>query len=108
MASKQETFARQPSQNGGTWRDSHEITTDPQSPQPEPNSASAKHQSPLNWKKSKPTSRIFLSLTAGCSCHCYSISDDEPESGCDTVTGSPSSDSSGHDSPFKSSFVRDF
>uniref|UniRef100_A0A1B8Y201 Uncharacterized protein n=1 Tax=Xenopus tropicalis TaxID=8364 RepID=A0A1B8Y201_XENTR len=98
MASKQETFARQPSQNGGTWRDSHEITTDPQSPQPEPNSASAKHQSPLNWKKSKPTSRIFLS----------DISDDEPESGCDTVTGSPSSDSSGHDSPFKSSFVRDF
>uniref|UniRef100_A0A1B8Y1G0 Uncharacterized protein n=1 Tax=Xenopus tropicalis TaxID=8364 RepID=A0A1B8Y1G0_XENTR len=98
MASKQETFARQPSQNGGTSRDSHEITTDHQSPQPEPNSASAKHQSPLNWKKSKPTSRIFLS----------DISDDEPESGCDTVTGSPSSDSSGHDSPFKSSFVRDF
>uniref|UniRef100_A0A1B8Y1G3 Uncharacterized protein n=1 Tax=Xenopus tropicalis TaxID=8364 RepID=A0A1B8Y1G3_XENTR len=98
MASKQETFAWQPSQNGGTSRDSHEITTDPQSPQPEPNSVSAKHQSPLNWKKSKPTSRIFLS----------DISDDEPESGCDTVTGSPSSDSSGHDSPFKSSFVRDF
>ncbi|XP_063800589.1 homeodomain-interacting protein kinase 3 isoform X2 [Pseudophryne corroboree] len=37
-----------------------------------------------------------------------SMSDDEPESGCDTVDGSPSSDSSGHDSPFvKSSFVRD-
>ncbi|XP_053576392.1 homeodomain-interacting protein kinase 3 isoform X2 [Bombina bombina] len=35
-----------------------------------------------------------------------SMSDDEPESGCDTVDGSPSSDSSGHDSPFvKSSFV---
>lgn len=29
-----------------------------------------------------------------------SISDDEQESGCDTVDGSPSSDSSGHDSPF--------
>ncbi|KAG8431623.1 hypothetical protein GDO86_017882 [Hymenochirus boettgeri] len=36
-----------------------------------------------------------------------SISDDEPESGCDTVNGSPSSDSSGHDSPFKSRFVLD-
>ncbi|XP_018112930.1 homeodomain-interacting protein kinase 3 isoform X1 [Xenopus laevis] len=36
-----------------------------------------------------------------------SISDEEPESGCDTVNGSPSSDSSGHDSPFKSNFVRD-
>ncbi|KAM9301472.1 homeodomain-interacting protein kinase 3 [Gastrophryne carolinensis] len=37
-----------------------------------------------------------------------SMSDDEPESGCDTVDGSPSSDSSGHDSPFvKSSFVPD-
>ncbi|XP_075423489.1 homeodomain-interacting protein kinase 3 isoform X1 [Ascaphus truei] len=37
-----------------------------------------------------------------------SMSDDEPESGCDTVDGSPSSDSSGHDSPFvKSSFVGD-
>ncbi|XP_063293665.1 homeodomain-interacting protein kinase 3 isoform X1 [Pelobates fuscus] len=37
-----------------------------------------------------------------------SMSDDEPESGCDTVDGSPSSDSSGHDSPFvESSFVRD-
>ncbi|CAJ0948110.1 unnamed protein product [Ranitomeya imitator] len=37
-----------------------------------------------------------------------SMSDDEPESGCDTVDGSPSSDSSGHDSPFvKSSFVTD-
>lgn len=36
------------------------------------------------------------------------MSDDEPESGCDTVDGSPSSDSSGHDSPFvKSSFVTD-
>lgn len=29
-----------------------------------------------------------------------SISDDEQESGCDTVDGSPTSDSSGHDSPF--------
>uniref|UniRef100_A0A8U7M1Y7 non-specific serine/threonine protein kinase n=1 Tax=Corvus moneduloides TaxID=1196302 RepID=A0A8U7M1Y7_CORMO len=29
-----------------------------------------------------------------------SMSDDEQESGCDTVDGSPSSDSSGHDSPF--------
>ncbi|XP_032079895.1 homeodomain-interacting protein kinase 3 isoform X3 [Thamnophis elegans] len=29
-----------------------------------------------------------------------SISDDEQESGCDIVDGSPSSDSSGHDSPF--------
>ncbi|KAH0620861.1 hypothetical protein JD844_021711 [Phrynosoma platyrhinos] len=29
-----------------------------------------------------------------------SMSDDEQESGCDTVGGSPSSDSSGHDSPF--------
>ncbi|XP_075693891.1 homeodomain-interacting protein kinase 3 [Rhinoderma darwinii] len=37
-----------------------------------------------------------------------SMSDDEPESGCDTVDGSPSSDSSGHESPFvKSSFVTD-
>lgn len=37
-----------------------------------------------------------------------SMTDDEPESGCDTVDGSPSSDSSGHDSPFvKSSFVTD-
>ncbi|XP_075044161.1 homeodomain-interacting protein kinase 3 [Mixophyes fleayi] len=35
-----------------------------------------------------------------------SMSDDEPESGCETVDGSPSSDSSGHVSPFvKSSFV---
>ncbi|OXB74731.1 UNVERIFIED_CONTAM: hypothetical protein H355_001023 [Colinus virginianus] len=29
-----------------------------------------------------------------------SMSDDEQESGCDTVDGSPTSDSSGHDSPF--------
>ncbi|XP_062476245.1 homeodomain-interacting protein kinase 3 isoform X3 [Pezoporus occidentalis] len=29
-----------------------------------------------------------------------SMSDDEQESGCDTVDGSPASDSSGHDSPF--------
>lgn len=28
------------------------------------------------------------------------MSDDEQESGCDTVDGSPTSDSSGHDSPF--------
>jgi len=28
------------------------------------------------------------------------MSDDEQESGCDTVDGSPASDSSGHDSPF--------
>ncbi|XP_043371676.1 homeodomain-interacting protein kinase 3 isoform X2 [Dermochelys coriacea] len=35
-----------------------------------------------------------------------SMSDDEQESGCDTVDGSPTSDSSGHDSPFvESSFV---
>ncbi|XP_009072691.1 PREDICTED: homeodomain-interacting protein kinase 3 isoform X1 [Acanthisitta chloris] len=35
-----------------------------------------------------------------------SMSDDEQESGCDTVDGSPSSDSSGHDSPFvENSFV---
>ncbi|XP_066494364.1 homeodomain-interacting protein kinase 3 isoform X2 [Tiliqua scincoides] len=37
-----------------------------------------------------------------------SMSDDEQESGCDTVDGSPSSDSSGHDSPFlENSFVED-
>ncbi|XP_036621481.1 homeodomain-interacting protein kinase 3 isoform X6 [Trichosurus vulpecula] len=37
-----------------------------------------------------------------------SMSDDEQESGCDTVDGSPTSDSSGHDSPFvDSSFVED-
>ncbi|XP_048217475.1 homeodomain-interacting protein kinase 3 isoform X3 [Perognathus longimembris pacificus] len=37
-----------------------------------------------------------------------SMSDEEQESGCDTVDGSPSSDSSGHDSPFaESSFVED-
>ncbi|XP_069479680.1 homeodomain-interacting protein kinase 3 isoform X2 [Ambystoma mexicanum] len=37
-----------------------------------------------------------------------SMSEDEPESGCDTVDGSPTSDSSGHDSPFvESSFVED-
>ncbi|XP_019406973.1 PREDICTED: homeodomain-interacting protein kinase 3 isoform X2 [Crocodylus porosus] len=35
-----------------------------------------------------------------------SMSDDEQESGCDTVDGSPASDCSGHDSPFvESSFV---
>ncbi|XP_030891228.1 homeodomain-interacting protein kinase 3 isoform X1 [Leptonychotes weddellii] len=35
-----------------------------------------------------------------------SMSDEEQESGCDTVDGSPTSDSSGHDSPFaESSFV---
>lgn len=35
-----------------------------------------------------------------------SMSDEEQESGCDTVDGSPTSDSSGHDSPFAgSSFV---
>lgn len=34
------------------------------------------------------------------------MSDDEQESGCDTVDGSPASDCSGHDSPFvESSFV---
>lgn len=32
-----------------------------------------------------------------------SMSDDDPESGCDTVDGSPTSDSSGHDSPFEES-----
>ncbi|XP_026643648.1 homeodomain-interacting protein kinase 3 [Microtus ochrogaster] len=37
-----------------------------------------------------------------------SMSDDEQESGCETVDGSPTSDSSGHDSPFaESSFVED-
>nr|XP_033783731.1 homeodomain-interacting protein kinase 3 isoform X2 [Geotrypetes seraphini] len=37
-----------------------------------------------------------------------SISDDEPESSCDTVDDSPISDSSGHDSPFvESSFVKE-
>uniref|UniRef100_A0A8D1V634 Homeodomain interacting protein kinase 3 n=1 Tax=Sus scrofa TaxID=9823 RepID=A0A8D1V634_PIG len=37
-----------------------------------------------------------------------SMSDEEQESGCDTVDGSPTSDSSGHDSPFaESSFVED-
>ncbi|XP_029438092.1 homeodomain-interacting protein kinase 3 [Rhinatrema bivittatum] len=37
-----------------------------------------------------------------------SISDDEPESGCDTVDGSPTSDSSGQDSPFVgNSYVED-
>ncbi|XP_007530154.1 homeodomain-interacting protein kinase 3 isoform X1 [Erinaceus europaeus] len=37
-----------------------------------------------------------------------SMSDEEQESGCDTVDGSPASDSSGHDSPFvESSFVGD-
>ncbi|KAJ6665145.1 hypothetical protein lerEdw1_005376 [Lerista edwardsae] len=37
-----------------------------------------------------------------------SMSDDEQESGCDTVDGSPSSDSSGHDSPFlENGFVED-
>ncbi|XP_043826114.1 homeodomain-interacting protein kinase 3 isoform X5 [Dromiciops gliroides] len=37
-----------------------------------------------------------------------SMSDDDQESGCDTVDGSPTSDSSGHDSPFvDSSFVED-
>ncbi|XP_053120505.1 homeodomain-interacting protein kinase 3 [Hemicordylus capensis] len=37
-----------------------------------------------------------------------SLSDDEQESGCDTVDGSPSSDSSGHDSPFlANSFAED-
>ncbi|XP_061466509.1 homeodomain-interacting protein kinase 3 isoform X2 [Rhineura floridana] len=37
-----------------------------------------------------------------------SMSDDEQESGCDTVDGSPSSDSSGHDSPFlENSFAED-
>uniref|UniRef100_F6SZT8 non-specific serine/threonine protein kinase n=1 Tax=Monodelphis domestica TaxID=13616 RepID=F6SZT8_MONDO len=37
-----------------------------------------------------------------------SMSDDEQESGCDTVDGSPTSDSSGNDSPFvESSFVED-
>lgn len=36
------------------------------------------------------------------------MSDDEQESGCETVDGSPTSDSSGHDSPFaESSFVED-
>nr|XP_055156887.1 homeodomain-interacting protein kinase 3 isoform X5 [Nyctereutes procyonoides] len=36
------------------------------------------------------------------------MSDEEQESGCDTVDGSPTSDSSGHDSPFaESSFVED-
>ena len=38
----------------------------------------------------------------------FSMSDEEQESGCDTVDGSPTSDSSGHDSPFaESSFVED-
>lgn len=38
----------------------------------------------------------------------FSMSDEEQESGCDTVDGSPTSDSSGHDSPFaESSFVAD-
>ncbi|XP_073900171.1 homeodomain-interacting protein kinase 3 isoform X5 [Castor canadensis] len=37
-----------------------------------------------------------------------SMSDEEQESGCDTVDGSPTSDSSGHDSPFvESNFVED-
>ncbi|XP_045681122.1 homeodomain-interacting protein kinase 3 isoform X1 [Phyllostomus hastatus] len=37
-----------------------------------------------------------------------SMSDEEQESGCDTVDGSPTSDSSGHDSPFaERSFVED-
>ncbi|TKC52813.1 hypothetical protein EI555_019305 [Monodon monoceros] len=37
-----------------------------------------------------------------------SMSDEEQESSCDTVDGSPTSDSSGHDSPFaESSFVAD-
>lgn len=37
-----------------------------------------------------------------------SMSDDEQESGCETVDGSPTSDSSGHDSPFaENSFVED-
>ncbi|KAM5247169.1 homeodomain-interacting protein kinase 3 isoform 3-T3 [Ctenodactylus gundi] len=37
-----------------------------------------------------------------------SMSDEEQESGCDTVDGSPASDSSGHDSPFtESTFVED-
>nr|XP_004660890.2 homeodomain-interacting protein kinase 3 [Jaculus jaculus]XP_045011766.1 homeodomain-interacting protein kinase 3 [Jaculus jaculus]XP_045011767.1 homeodomain-interacting protein kinase 3 [Jaculus jaculus]XP_045011768.1 homeodomain-interacting protein kinase 3 [Jaculus jaculus] len=37
-----------------------------------------------------------------------SMSDDEQESGCDTVDGSPTSDSSGHDSPFaESNFAED-
>ncbi|XP_054096717.2 homeodomain-interacting protein kinase 3 isoform X3 [Callithrix jacchus] len=37
-----------------------------------------------------------------------SMSDEEQESGCDTVDGSPTSDSSGHDSPFvESTFVED-
>ncbi|XP_028917617.1 homeodomain-interacting protein kinase 3 isoform X1 [Ornithorhynchus anatinus] len=37
-----------------------------------------------------------------------SMSDDEQESGCDTVDGSPTSDSSGHDSPFaESRFAED-
>ncbi|XP_073900179.1 homeodomain-interacting protein kinase 3 isoform X6 [Castor canadensis] len=36
------------------------------------------------------------------------MSDEEQESGCDTVDGSPTSDSSGHDSPFvESNFVED-
>lgn len=36
------------------------------------------------------------------------MSDEEQESSCDTVDGSPTSDSSGHDSPFaESSFVAD-
>uniref|UniRef100_A0A8C9HRD3 non-specific serine/threonine protein kinase n=1 Tax=Piliocolobus tephrosceles TaxID=591936 RepID=A0A8C9HRD3_9PRIM len=36
------------------------------------------------------------------------MSDEEQESGCDTVDGSPTSDSSGHDSPFaESTFVED-
>lgn len=36
------------------------------------------------------------------------MTDDEQESGCDTVDGSPSSDSSGHDSPFlENSFPED-
>lgn len=36
------------------------------------------------------------------------MSDDDQESGCDTVDGSPSSDSSGHDSPFlENSFAED-
>ena len=36
------------------------------------------------------------------------MSDEEQESGCDTVDGSPTSDSSGHDSPFaERNFVED-
>lgn len=49
-----------------------------------------------------------LEITKNIKMFSCSMSDDEQESGCETVDGSPTSDSSGHDSPFaESSSVED-